>query len=110
MESVKKGTYIVRQGQRGDKFYIVTDGEVAVTITAVDGTEKAVTHLYPGHFFGETSIVNEAPRNGETRLVAVKAAVLLLSRDFCSVSQPTSSSRVPWRPSCGSTRTNSRRS
>ncbi len=35
-----------------------------------DGTEMVVTHLYEGHFFGETSLVNEAPRNANVRVVA----------------------------------------
>ena len=56
-ESFPPGQRILRQGFQGSGFYVILEGEVAVTI---DGDERA--RLGKGDFFGETSILlGEAP-------------------------------------------------
>jgi serine/threonine protein kinase/serine/threonine protein phosphatase PrpC len=83
------GAYIVRQGEVGDMFYIISEGEVVVTRTLdasnkdaaaagllpLDAGELVITHLYEGHFFGETSIVTEQPRNANVRVAHGSSAV-----------------------------------
>ncbi|MFN8619727.1 MAG: cyclic nucleotide-binding domain-containing protein [Chloroflexota bacterium] len=56
-ESFPPGQRILRQGFQGSGFYVILEGEVAVTI---DGDERA--RLGKGDFFGETSILlGDAP-------------------------------------------------
>jgi hypothetical protein len=89
------GDYIVRQGDPGDMLYIITDGEVVVTrnvapdapppaamsaLTA-DGKELVVTHLYEGHFFGETSLVQDAPRNANVRVAQGDVRCMCMSKE-----------------------------
>lgn len=94
----RSGQYIVRHGAPADDgFYIITTGEVMVTrnatpeearnappsLLSADGKELIVTHLYEGHFFGETALVNDAPRNANI-LVPVGGAdvrCMVISRD-----------------------------
>jgi MFS family permease len=74
------GAVIVRQGDAGDRFYVIDEGIVSVTI---DG--HAVRQLGPGDFFGEIALLRDVPR---TASVAAREAVRLyaLPRDaFLSV-------------------------
>jgi CRP-like cAMP-binding protein len=49
---------IARQGEIGSGMFIVVDGRVRVLR---DG--QVITHLGPGEFFGELSVLDGAPRN-----------------------------------------------
>ncbi|XP_025155558.1 cGMP-dependent protein kinase, isozyme 2 forms cD4/T1/T3A/T3B isoform X3 [Harpegnathos saltator] len=51
------GDYIVRQGARGDTFFIISRGQVRVTIKQPDTTEeKYIRTLGRGDFFGEKAL------------------------------------------------------
>ncbi|KAL0126995.1 hypothetical protein PUN28_005375 [Cardiocondyla obscurior] len=51
------GDYIVRQGARGDTFFIISRGQVRVTIKQPDTTEeKYIRTLRKGDFFGEKAL------------------------------------------------------
>ncbi|KII95325.1 hypothetical protein PLICRDRAFT_693558 [Plicaturopsis crispa FD-325 SS-3] len=69
-DALKSRTYadgeaVVRQGEMGDTFFFVEDGEATVTKTQVgdDGPrEITVGHLTKGDYFGELSLLRLAPR------------------------------------------------
>ncbi|XP_018300522.1 cGMP-dependent protein kinase for isoform X2 [Mycetomoellerius zeteki] len=51
------GDYIIRQGARGDTFFIISRGQVRVTIKQPDTTEeKYIRTLRKGDFFGEKAL------------------------------------------------------
>jgi signal-transduction protein with cAMP-binding, CBS, and nucleotidyltransferase domain len=50
-------SYICREGAPGHSFFILTDGECKVTVNNEDGTEREVSRLYPGEFFGMFPLV-----------------------------------------------------
>lgn len=51
------GDYIVRQGARGDTFFIISKGKVKVTIKQPDTQdEKFIRTLSRGDFFGEKAL------------------------------------------------------
>ncbi|XP_043262894.1 cGMP-dependent protein kinase, isozyme 2 forms cD4/T1/T3A/T3B isoform X3 [Colletes gigas] len=51
------GDYIIRQGARGDTFFIISRGQVRVTIKQPDSTEdKYIRTLGKGDFFGEKAL------------------------------------------------------
>lgn len=63
------GEYIIRQGDVGDKFYIITGGAADVIEESFDGfyfRRDVLTRLYEGHFFGEMAIIYDEPRYSES--------------------------------------------
>ncbi|RQM24575.1 hypothetical protein B5M09_004595 [Aphanomyces astaci] len=57
----KDGETIVKQGDRGERFFMIAKGEAVVT-KLIDGKERMVTHLYAGHYFGELALIYDDPR------------------------------------------------
>ncbi len=59
-EEFPAGTRVIRQGDVGDRFYLIRDGQVNVH---VDGKTEPVAKLGPGEFFGEAALITGKPRN-----------------------------------------------
>ncbi|MCX7698850.1 MAG: cyclic nucleotide-binding domain-containing protein [Candidatus Goldbacteria bacterium] len=57
----KKGEKIIKQGEIGDKFYIIGSGEVSVHIKKGLISNKVAT-LTTGDFFGEMALITDLPR------------------------------------------------
>ena len=63
VEEATAGTTVIRQGEVGDKFYLLARGRVRVTIQAPDGAERCIAVLQDGDNFGEVALLEDAPRN-----------------------------------------------
>jgi putative ABC transport system ATP-binding protein len=62
LETHPAGTVIVRQGDPGDKFYLIRSGIAAVT--SWDGSRsRTLATLEAGDFFGEAALLSGEPRN-----------------------------------------------
>jgi NADH:ubiquinone reductase (H+-translocating) len=70
---------IFRQGDRGDRLYIVVDGEVEMLKQEPRQHEQQLARLGPGECFGEMALVNESPRMATARTVTT-ANLLSLDR------------------------------
>lgn len=53
---------IIRQGDQGDKFYIIRGGSVTVTKRMNDGDVRIVGTLKRGDYFGEQALINRTTR------------------------------------------------
>lgn len=71
---VKAGTWVIKQGSVGDRFYIIDEGKFEVRIVGDgevdDGTGGALIHVYEGSVakhlhpcFGELALMYSAPRS-----------------------------------------------
>ncbi|OHT03728.1 cAMP-dependent protein kinase regulatory subunit [Tritrichomonas foetus] len=57
-----KGEEVVKQGDKGDEFFIILQGECVVKKKEGDGEPKEVGRIRSGEYFGELALLNEAPR------------------------------------------------
>ena len=76
----KPGQTIIREGELGDLFYVITSGEVQVTIRDAGGEDVVLQELGPGGFFGELSMLTREPRQARVRAID-NVTVLALERD-----------------------------
>src|SRR5205807_5449402 len=60
---------IFRQGDRGDRLYIVVDGEVEMLKEEPGKAEHVLARLGPGGCFGEMALVNDDARMATARSV-----------------------------------------
>jgi aromatic ring-cleaving dioxygenase len=58
----RPGEVIIRQGEPGDFFYIVVEGEVRMTKMLEDGNTVEVGQLGPSKYFGERALLGNLPR------------------------------------------------
>jgi len=78
-EAFAAGDVIIRQGEIGEKFYVIESGRLAVTTTQ-DGQEKAVTERGPGEYVGEIALLLQVPRTATVKALTA-AQLLSLRRD-----------------------------
>ena len=61
--SYKSGEYIIREGEMGDIFYMVEEGEAEATKTLEPGKPSTtVKHYRIGDYFGELALIKGEPR------------------------------------------------
>ena len=58
-----KEEYVFYQGDPGLGMYVVEKGSVGIVVSGEDGTQKEVSELHNGDFFGEIALLDESPRS-----------------------------------------------
>ena len=82
----KKGEFVFRQGEIGDRVYVVESGEVEVVREDSDRGDAVVARLGKGEYFGEMALLSDAPRNASVRAVTDEVVTLAIERrDFQSL-------------------------
>jgi CRP-like cAMP-binding protein len=69
-EEIAPGTAVIREGEEGDRFYVVFAGMLTVTNSAMGEREI----LRPGDYFGEVSLAMNVPRTAT--VTAITPAVV----------------------------------
>jgi CRP/FNR family transcriptional regulator, cyclic AMP receptor protein len=76
--TVPRGRVVFREGDPGDRLFIVLDGKVKISRTATDGRENLLAVLGAAEMFGELSLFDPGPR---TATVTTVTAATLASLD-----------------------------
>jgi putative ABC transport system ATP-binding protein len=71
------GDTIIRKGDSGEEFFLVSDGEVDIV-----RADREVARLGPGDFFGEVSLITGEPRNATVVAQKPVDAYVLGKTDF----------------------------
>lgn len=88
-EMFKMGQSIFREGQKGDRLYIILDGEVRISKFIPGAGEEALAILHKGDFFGEMALIDNQPRSADAKahtdvtVLPIEQSLLanILSRD-----------------------------
>jgi putative ABC transport system ATP-binding protein len=78
-----EGATIVRQGDSGDRFYVLETGTASVSVASGEDRE-VVARLGPGDFFGEAALLTGQPRNATVEAVSDVALYSLSKPHFLS--------------------------
>merc|ERR1712187_737665 len=80
-ELFDSGEDIVKQGENGNYFYILEDGEAKAYINGDKGEIEVKHYNVPGEFFGEVALITETVRRATVRAIGDGCSVLSASRD-----------------------------
>jgi len=64
-----RGAVLFREGDEGDRVYVVSDGKIKLGQTSPDGRENLLALLGPGQMFGELSLFDPGPRSATATAV-----------------------------------------
>lgn len=91
-ESVKQKTVLFKEGDPGDRCYVITRGEVRISKFIPNIGEEALAILKPGDYFGEMALIDKFPRsahaiaNTDIELLAINKSdldnILLKDREL----------------------------
>ncbi len=78
--SLEPGTRIFREGEPGDKAYLIIDGMVEISKQVADSETSVIAALGKGEIIGEMSLIDDMPRAATARATK-PTRLLVISRD-----------------------------
>ena len=85
----KPGDVIVKEGEPGLAFYIVSKGRVEVVRGLGGGVEQVIASFGPGDFFGEMALFDNQPRSASVRAVEETECVVMSKWDLNTAMKAT---------------------
>src|SRR6185369_2254167 len=83
-EHFEPGQNVFRQGELGDRVYIILRGEADVVCEA-DGVETTLARLRAGEYFGEMALLNKTTRSATVRCVTQMDTLSLPKGEFTTL-------------------------
>ena len=74
---MERGDILFREGDPGDRLYVIGEGKIKLGRTSPDGRENLVAVLGPGEMFGELSLFDPGPRTMTATAVAETQLMVL---------------------------------
>lgn len=78
-ETHRTSATIFSEGTPGDKFYLIVEGAVRISRIVPGMGEEALAVLRPGNYFGEMSLIDDAPRSA-TAVCHEKCRLFVVNR------------------------------
>lgn len=75
--AVPEGDELIREGEAGDAFYAIVDGEIEVRRRG-----RRVARLGPGSFVGEIALLSRQPRTATVTAISPLVVLELVDTDF----------------------------
>jgi len=82
-----KDDAIFHADESGDVFCLIKEGQVKVTMISPEGKEIILSMLGPGEFFGEMSLLDDAPRSATVIATEALELVTIYRNDFLQILQ-----------------------
>ena len=77
MQEFVSGEYVFREGEPGNRLFLIVEGDVRISRTIPGSGEEALAVLKPGSLFGEMSVFDRSERstdaisNGGTKCLTI---------------------------------------
>lgn len=81
VEFFPAGAKIVKQGEKGDKFFIISGGNVRITQDTEYGGEEELVVLGKGQYFGEKALYDKEDNRRQANAIALAPGVECLTLD-----------------------------
>lgn len=81
-EEHKRGSYVVREGEAGDRLYVVLSGRLEVRRDYAPGRSEPVAEMGEGDVFGEIALLQGGPRTRSIRSLGRSVLLALDKADF----------------------------
>jgi CRP-like cAMP-binding protein len=94
---IEAGDVLVREGSRGNEFYVIVDGKAEVTRGS-----KMVAKLGPGDYFGELAVLDPGPRDATVTATDSGQVFVIGRREFHAV--VTEVPQLAWKVMIGMAR------
>jgi CRP/FNR family cyclic AMP-dependent transcriptional regulator len=79
-EEFKAGEIIFKEGEKGDKLYIILSGSVRISKQIPGSGEEALAVLKPGDFFGEMALIDDVERSADA-IANEKSSILSIDKN-----------------------------
>lgn len=90
---VESGEKVIREGARGDYFYVLAAGTAVVT----NRSGSVDLELKEGDYFGEEALLSDAPRNASVTMTSAGVLKRLCAQDFASLVRQSVIQYLDWR-------------
>jgi CRP-like cAMP-binding protein len=78
------GQEIIRQGEPGSRFYMISSGRVEV-VRRQGGDEEVLATLGPGQYFGEVALLHATGRTATVRALEDTTVLSIAREDFATL-------------------------
>ena len=94
-----RDTYIIREGEKGDHFYIIESGRCVVSRT-VGGVQVELAELKAGDCFGEAALLTGEARNANVRMLTEGVLLRMAQTQFEKMMQRPLLHDTDWAAAC----------
>ena len=84
-ERYDAGQTVIREGEFGDKFYIIVRGKISVTVSGPDKQPVQVATMQDGDYFGEIALLEGGPRMATVRTILPGLCLVLERKHFLNM-------------------------